>query len=112
MNSIETECLHCGQQLAAPTAAVFLEVGAVSASGWLVCDSCDDVVAVPVPAAALAKLSAGGCHVITAPASVSHPEAAPAGPRLGPDDALALHELLDDDDALRVALAELEDLRP
>jgi hypothetical protein len=82
-----------------PTDAVLLSRSAGRTTAWVICAACGELVARAVPHAAVQGLVAAGCHLLSTAVAV-HPERATEGPALDADDALALHELLADDDLL------------
>jgi hypothetical protein len=107
MTILTTTCNRCDATLSVPTSAVLLvETGDGTAGfvGWLVCTACDDLVPLRIPGAVALSLVRAGSHVVTPVRAVPHPEQRPGGPVLTADDALALHELLADDQALGEAL--------
>ena len=107
MNRIEATCSRCSTRLSAPPRSVLLDASAPC--GWLVCETCYDVVDVPVPQSMILGLIVCGCRPLDAPVSVPHPETRSPGPPFGADDVLAFHELLQDDSGLAVALLDVAD---
>jgi hypothetical protein len=107
MTILTTTCDRCDVPLSVPTSAVLLAEtadGSAEMLGWLVCAACDDLVPLRIPGAVAVSLARAGSHVVTPARAVPHPEQRPGGPVLSADDALALHELLADDEALDEAL--------
>lgn len=113
MTCLHTTCDHCSQPLRLPVEALLLVAGQDTgdAVAWLVCPTCDDLVPLAVPAPVATSVVHAGCHVVAFPVAVPYPEQRPEGQRLSADDALALHELLADEAALRSALARLAGAR-
>jgi hypothetical protein len=108
MRTLSTTCPRCDQVLHPPADALLVTRSPDGgAQLWLLCTGCDELVGRTVSDDVRTALLWSGAHALVAPAVPRHPEERPEGPDLGADDVLALHEALQDDDAVAAALRAL-----
>lgn len=117
MATIRTTCPACGEVDLTPNAVlVSVHMGADEGSYRFVCPKCLDPVEKRADKRIVALLRSVGVDVLESDADrqaperplVPHPEAPSDGPPLTPDDLIAFHFLLEDDERLAELLASAE----